>query len=378
MERKINVGIIGSGWMGCTHARAYLNVQQVYGCEIIPVLKTIADVNEEAAKAAKAKYGFGNWTTRWEDIVEDPEIQLVVVATPNIYHIEQAISAAEHGKAVFCEKPFGMNVTEVKKGLSAIKKADVTSMIGFVYINNPILQYARQLVQSGELGEVISFNGEFNMDHAVDPEAPHVWRHYSKVSGALGDTATHVFSISDYLIGEDQIDEVCGIASILYEKRRNPKNKEEMLPVENDDQVDVIFKYKNGAHGNITSSRVAPGNKVGERFEIQMTKGTIRFDQERMSELQVYRHNDPVAEQGFKTILQNPQHGEFGYFYPQTGLGVGYMDLMTIQAHKMLKAAAEGEKVKPDAESGYYITVLTDAILKSISEHRWVKVDECR
>jgi len=303
---------------------------------------------------------------------------LVVIATPNKYHIEQLIAAAKNGKAVFCEKPFGMNTEEVEAGLRVIEETGVPNMVGFVYIHNPIIGYAKKIIESGELGDVVSFKGVFDMDYAADPDIPHAWRYYSSISGALGDIGTHVLSISEYLIGENQINEVCAITNTLYKERRNPNDSKGFLPVENDDQVNIIYKYKNGAVGSITASRIAPGNKVGERFELQLTKGTIRYDQERMGELEVYKISDPVEEQGFKTIHENVMHGEFSMFYPQAGLSLGYIDIMTIQAYKLLKAISEGRKIKPDAESGYNITVLTDAILKSANEHRWVKIDKCR
>ncbi|MCH3964801.1 MAG: Gfo/Idh/MocA family oxidoreductase [Clostridium sp.] len=373
--KQIKIGIIGGGWMGTTHARAYNNVRQHYGLDVVPILELIVDTCEEQAERVCRQYGFNRWSTEVKDIFNDPSIDLIVITTPNKYHVPLLIEAAKTGKAIFCEKPMGMNAGEAKKALDAVNRYNNITMCGFIYINNPMVVYARELMESGKLGKVISFRGEYDMDYCAGKDIPHTWRQYDAVSGALGDIGAHMLSISNFLVGE--IDEVCAKTQIVYKQRKKSKDSNEMLPVENDDEVNAIYTFKNGCLGTLVSSRVAPGNKVGERFEVQLTKGAIRFDQERMNELEVYDHSAPPENQGFKLIRAMPLHGEYGIFCTQAGLGISYIDLMTIQAHKMLKAVSENKKIRPDVEDAYKINVLIDAMLKSDREHRWVKVSEC-
>ncbi|MCB6364944.1 Gfo/Idh/MocA family oxidoreductase [Intestinibacillus massiliensis] len=374
--KKLKIGIIGAGWMGTTHARAYNNIQQHYGTAVVPELEIIVDAFEAQAQKVCEQYGFNRWSTQPDDAISDPDIDVIVITTPNKFHVELVEKAAAAGKAVFCEKPLGMDGADAKKALDAVRKNHTTSMVGFIYTHNPMVVQARELIQSGKLGKVVSFHGQYDMEYSAAPSIPHRWRDYDAISGALGDIGAHMLALSDFVVGS-KITEVCGKSSTVFTERPSADDPSKMLPVGNDDIFNVIYTYENGALGNLVTSRVAPGNKVGERFEVQCTKGAVRFDQERMNELEVYYHTDAPDDQGFKLIRGMPEHGEYGVFCTQAGLGISYIDLMTIQAHKFLTAVAEGKTVKPDIESGFEVNVLIDAMLKSDQEHRWVKVSEC-
>ncbi|MGE4549672.1 MAG: Gfo/Idh/MocA family protein [Intestinibacillus sp.] len=371
---ELKVAIIGAGWMGTTHARAYNNIRQHYGTEIVPVLELIVDAVEAQAKTVCAQYGFNRWSTDPADAINDPTIDIVLITTPNQFHVDLVCRAAAAGKAIFCEKPLGMDSADAAKALDAVRKFGAISMVGFIYINNPAIVEARKILESGEIGEPVSFHGQYDMEYSADPGIPHRWRDYDAISGALGDIGAHMLAISDYVVGS-RITDVCGKSKLVYPERPDPRTPGKKLPVTNDDIFNVIYTYQNGALGNIVTSRVAPGNKVGIRFELQCTRGAIRFDQERMNELDVYYMSDG-RNAGFRNIKMGPQHGEFGVFCTAQGLGISYIDLMTIQAHKFLTAVATGVPVKPDIESGYDVNVLIDAMLKSDRERRWVKVPE--
>ena len=148
---------------------------------------------------------------------------------------------------------------------------------------------------------------------------------------------------------------------------------DKLLPVENDDLFHALYKLENDAFGILTTTRVAPGEKVGIRFEVQCTKGAIRFDQERMNELDVSYASDG-RNAGFRNIKMGPQHGEFRYFAAAQGLNISWQDLMCIQAHKFLEAVVKGQEIKPDIEIAYEVNVLLDALFQSDRENRWVDV----
>ncbi len=374
--KTLKVAVIGAGWIGTSHAVAYHNVRQHYGTDVVPELEIIVDAFEEQAKKVCEQYGFNRWSTNEDDAINDPSIDIIMITTPNQFHVPLVQKAAAAGKAIFCEKPLGMNGADAKKALDAVKKYDVPTMVGFVYINNPAVIEARRIIESGEIGEVVSFQGRYDMEYSADPDMPHRWRDYDEISGALGDIGAHMMAISDFVTGSKMV-EVCGKSKIVYDKRPDPKNPGKFLPVTNDDLFNMMYTLDNGALGCLVTTRVAPGEKVGIRFEVQCTKGTIRFDQERMNELDVYYMSDG-RNAGFRNIKMGPQHGEFGVFASAQGLGISWIDLMTMQAHKFLTAVAEGRKVKPDIESAYDVNILIDAALKSDREHRWVKVSECK
>lgn len=374
--KTLKVAVIGGGWIGTSHALAYHNVRQRYGTDVVPELDLIVDAVEEQAKLVCEQYGFNRYSTKPDDAFGDPSIDIVLITTPNQFHVEQVQKAAAAGKAIFCEKPLGMDAADAKKALDAVNENDTISMVGFIYTHNPAVVEARRIIASGEIGEVVSFQGRYDMEYSADPDIPHRWRDYDKISGALGDIGAHIIALSDFVIGSP-IAEVCGKSKIVYDRRPDPKNPGQFLPVTNDDLFDMVYTCENGVLGTIVTSRVASGEKVGIRFEVQCTKGAIRFDQERMNELDVYYASDG-SNAGFRNIKMGPQHGEFGDVSTTQGLNISWIDLMTIQAHKFLKAVVEGKKVKPDIESGYEVNVLIDALLKSDEEHRWVKVSECK
>lgn len=374
--KTLKVAIIGGGWIGTSHALAYHNVRQRYGTDVVPELELVVDAVEEQAKNVCEQYGFNRYSTNPDDAIGDPSIDIVMITTPNQFHVEQVQKAAAAGKAIFCEKPLGMDGADAKKALDAVKANDTISMVGFIYTHNPAVVEARKIIESGQIGEVVSFQGRYDMEYSADPDIPHRWRDYDKISGALGDIGAHMIALSNFVIGSP-IDEVCGKSKIVYDKRPDPKNPGQFLPVTNDDVFDVLYTCENGVLGTIVTSRVAPGEKVGIRFEVQCTKGAIRFDQERMNELDVYYASDG-SNAGFRNIKMGPQHGDFAAVSTTQGLNISWIDLMTIQAHKFLAAVAEGKKVKPDIESGYEVNILIDAMLKSDEERRWVKVSECR
>jgi predicted dehydrogenase len=155
-----------------------------------------------------------------------------------------------------------------------------------------------------------------------------------------------------------------------------------MRAVENDDVTQFLMRFAdgppgaNGAIGTIGSSRIGTGRKLGLGYEIQGTKGALLFTQERMNELKLYRHTDPSAERGYKTVYIGPDHPNFAAFHPLPGIGLGYNDQKIIEARDLIVAVAEGRPLGPDFAFGHKISQVIDAVLKSVEERRWVRVDE--
>lgn len=374
--KKIRIGLIGAGFMGRTHATAYKSINNIFGDEVVPELVAVADVFESNAKALADKYDFARYTTDWKELVQADDIDMVDITTPNASHCPIAIEAAKHGKHVYCEKPLAMSAAEAIDATRQVESAGIVTALGFNYVWNPVQQYVRALVQSGALGEVMSFRGTFDQDFYNDPDQKHEWRMLksASASGALGDLASHTISLSQFIVGD--IDEVCGMTQIFVGERPDPKDPSKMLPVENDDLVQFMFKYKNGASGTIFSNRLAAGRKMALGYEIQLTNGCIVYSQERQNEVQIYRHDDPKTERGFKTVLIAPGHGEYDKFYGGAGICLGYADQKTIEAYHTLKCVAEGEKSPIDFRFGMKVMQVIDAVLASAETRQWVKIDE--
>lgn len=258
MSKTIRVGLIGAGFIGRSHATAYVNQCQ-FGSDVKVELKVVADPVEAAAKALAESHGFERVTTDWHEVVTADDVDLVCICTPNSQHCEIAIEAARNGKDINCEKPLGMDGDEAAAAAKIIKECGVTATCGFNTMKIPVIAYAKQVIDSGELGELVSFRGSYDTDGLADPDAPHAWRMLAKNSllGSMGDLAAHVLSISQYLLGD--ITSVSGMTKIVYDKRKDAKGN--VQPVENDDVAQFLCRYANGGIGYISSSRVAPGRK---------------------------------------------------------------------------------------------------------------------
>ncbi len=372
--------------MGKAHASAYKNVPLVFGTEpAVPVLEIIADVNGAWAQAGAENLGFSRWTDDWRKVVTDGDVDVVDITAPNNVHAEMAIAALEAGKPVYCEKPLALNAAESMRMVEAAQRSGLTTLVGYNYLKNPAQGFARELVRSGELGEIIQFRGAFDQDVMTDPGVPFSWRHDRAIAGAgtLGDTATHVLSLSQFLVGN--IVEVCGMAETVIKDRpvatggsghTARAGSSEMRAVENDDISQFLFRYAAGGIGYITSSRVGTGRKLGLDYEIQGTKGALTYTQERMNELRLYRHTEPRAERGYKTIYIGPDHPGYAAFHPIPGMGLGYNDQKIIEARDLIVAVANNAPAEPDFVFGHRIALAQDAVIRSIQERRWVQLAE--
>ena len=371
MSKTVRVGLIGAGFIGRSHATAYVNQCQ-FGSEIKVDLKVVCDPVEAAAKALAASHGFERYCTDWHKVVTADDVDLVCICTPNSMHCEIATEAAKNGKAINCEKPLGMDGDQSEAAAKAIKKYNATATCGFNTMKIPVIAYAKKVIDSGRLGELVSFRGSYDTDGLATPDAPHAWRMLAANSklGSMGDLAAHVLSISQYLLGD--ITAVSGMTKIVYDKRKNTKG--EKLPVENDDVAQFLCTYANGGIGYISSSRVAPGCKQAEVFEAQFTKGIIRFSLERMNEINIYYADDPAGDQGFKNIISAPEHGEYGKFWGGPGIGIGYEDLKTIEEHHILENIVNGTKPIVDFTFAAKIDRVMEAVLESAQTGCWVNV----
>jgi predicted dehydrogenase len=373
--------------MGKTHAIAFKNAPLVFGKGPgKPVLEIVADIDAKAVETWAEQFGFARWTTNWHEVVEDPRIDIVDITTPNYLHAEMAIAAAEAGKHIYCEKPLATTLADAARIVAAVEKSGVISIIGFNYLKNPAQSFAKQMIESGELGEVTLFRGVFDQDFLANPDVPFSWRLDRAMAGtgALGDLGSHTIAFAQFLVGE--ILEVCGLDSTKITERVVPasgsgyaaaaRNGSEKRAVENEDIMQFLIRFDNGAIGTIGTSRIGMGRKLGLTYEIQGTKGSLFYTQERMNEIRLYRHADPDREKGYKTVYIGPEHPGYEAFFGLAGIGLGYNDQKIIEVHDLITAVALGQPARPDVRFAYRVDKVIEAVELSCQEHRWVQVSE--
>jgi predicted dehydrogenase len=385
--KDIHIGLIGTGGMGKAHATAYKNVPLVFGNEPgRPVLGIVADIDAKALEKWAGEFGFDRWTTNWQEIIGDPQVDVVDITTPNNLHAEMAIAAAQAGKHIYCEKPLATTSADAAHIVAAVEKSGVISMVGFNYLKNPAQAFAKQLIASGELGEITLFRGIFDQDFLANPDIPFSWRldHSLAGTGALGDLGSHTIAFAHFLVGD--ILEVCGLNATKIKERVVPaggsgyaataQSSGEKRAVENEDIMEFLIRFDNGAIGTIGTSRIGMGRKLGLGYEIQGTKGSLFYNQERMNEIQLYRHTDPDREKGYKTIYIGPEHPGYKAFFGLAGIGLGYNDQKIIEAHDLVTAIALNQPVQPDVRFAYKVNKVIDAVDLSCQQHRWVQLSE--
>lgn len=373
--KKVRIGLIGTGYIGRCHAIAYAQACTVFSLDAELELEYLAEITPELAAQKAKEFGFKRSTGHWFDVVQDPDVDVVDICTPNFLHKEIALAAIAAGKHVYSEKPLALTAADAKIMYQAAEKAGVKTLVGFNYIKNPTTQLAREIIQRGEIGEVIHFYGTHNEDYLASKNTPLDWHCIKSKAGlgALGDLAAHIVQMAQYLVGSD-IEKVIGDMQTVITTRPNPQNLAQRLPVENEDQASALVRFANGCMGTIETSRIACGRKMGLSYVITGSKGTITYTQERMAELKLYIHDDDPARQGFKTILTGPLHPDYKSFCVSAGHGIGFNDQKTVEIRDLINGLANDRKMYPDFEEGFKVSRVLDAIAQSCQKKCWIDV----
>jgi predicted dehydrogenase len=376
--RTVNVALIGYAFMGRAHSNAYRQVSPFFSPRLRPRMKVLCGRTRAKVEQAARELGWEEAATDWREVVARPDIDLIDVSTPGDSHAEIAIAAARAGKAVLCEKPLANSVADAARMLTAVEKAGVTHMICHNYRRAPAVMLARQLVADGKIGELRHYRGTYLQDWIVDPQFPFVWRFDRKQagSGALGDIAAHSIDLARFLVGE--IAEVSGHLQTFIKERPLPGDRKRTGRVTVDDAAAALVRFENGAMGTIEATRLAPGRKNYNRFEINGSRGSVAFDLERMNELEVYFESDPPAARGFRRVLvTEPTHPYFKAWWPP-GHIIGYEHTFVHTVYDLLEAMADGRVPEPSFVDGLKNQQVLEAIDRAARTRRWVAVRATR
>ncbi|MCR8547774.1 Gfo/Idh/MocA family oxidoreductase [Salipiger sp. P9] len=388
-KKTLNIGLIGSGFMGQAHADAFHRAALLYrNLPLRPVLHTVADATDDLAAVAAKRFGFANATGDWRTMLADPEIDVIDITTPNAMHFDMAMEAIAAGKHVYCEKPLTVTLEDARKLKEAAAKAGVKTMVAFNNIKTPAALLAKKLIERGDIGTPTRFRGWFDQGFFNDPEMPWSWRcsRQQAGSGSLGDLGSHVVSVAQYLMGD--MASVMGQEQTFFKTRPAPGGgsgygatvdaSAARMEVENEDQFQALVTFANGAGGTIESSRIAAGKIFGVFWEVSGTEGTIVMDGERFNELKIARYSDTKHDRGFKTLLAGSQVEQFGGFFgfDFAGGGLGYFDVKVIEVHDLVCGIAGQEGCFPDFAFGYENQRIIAAMEQSVAEGRRVTLGE--
>jgi predicted dehydrogenase len=372
--QTIRFGIIGSGYMAKMHSLALRNIgaflwRQVPAIEMVRLI----DIVPEAAAEGAAQWGWREHGTDWRTVTRAEDIDAVIIITPNDSHAALAIDAFANGKHVFCEKPLSNSVADAERMVAAAKASGKVNVVNFSYRTWPGIELARQMIEQGDLGEILHFEGHFFQDYAADPSLPFGWRFDRSVAGggAFGDIGSHIMDIACSLCGP--VERIAAVTRRLHEAR--PAGRPDARPVTVDDITASLVHFASGATGSVHASWVATGHKSSLAFTVVGTKGSLSFDWERNNEIQFYDAADPKETAGFRRIVLGGIHPEAAPFWYAQGQGLGYGEAFVITARRMIEAIKRNDlTARPSFEEALHVNRVIDAAYRAADIGTWVEV----
>ncbi|MEU7562351.1 Gfo/Idh/MocA family protein [Streptomyces eurythermus] len=381
MVDALGVAVIGFGWMGRVHTRAYARLPHHYpDLPLRPRLVTVAEEVPARAEEAAERFGFVSATRDWREVAADPRVQAVSVTAPNFLHREIGVTLAEAGKHLWIEKPVGLTAADARAVADAVARAGVQGTVGFNYRNAPAVEAARELIASGGIGTVTHVRVRLFSDYAADPDTALTWRYERRRggSGVLGDLASHGVDLARFLCGE--IASLAADTAVFVPERARPGGATaghalapggEPGPVENEDYAGCLLRFASGARGVLEACRVSVGEQNAYGFEVHGSRGAVFWDFRRMNELGVCRgtgyRDQPVA-----TVHVGPGAGEFAAFQPGAANAMGYDDLKVIEACRFVRSVAEGTPYGTTLADAVHSARALDAMERSARTGGWV------
>lgn len=387
--QRIGVGLISVGWMGKVHTRAYQALPMFYPeLGVKPELVVAADPVEDRQEYARDVLGYAEAVSDYRDVLAREDVDVVSICAPNFLHAEIGIAAAQAGKSFWIEKPVGRNAADTLLVQEAVLKAGVTTSIGFNYRHTPALEYAKKIIASGELGQITNFRGTFFADYSSDPRGALSWRFIKEMagSGVSGDLVGHLVDLVQYILGP--VDRVSALSSVVHSQRPIPApgggshfdlvEGGEMGAVENEDYIAILAQLGSdavarSAIGTLEASRVTVGKRASYNLEIYGTKGSLKWDFERLNELELAIGADPVRV-GYQRIMAGPGFGDFSHFQPGSGTSMGFDDLKIIEAKKFIASYLGKEHLNSNINDAVSAALVVDAALLSATTQTWQNI----
>lgn len=378
-SRSIGVGLVSVGWMGRLHSRAYTLVPHYYPeLKTRPRLVAAADVADSGRDYATSVLGYESSTSDYRAVIENPAVDVVSICAPNALHQEIAIAAAQAGKPFWLEKPAGRTGAETEAIAHAAATAGVLTCVGFNYRHAPAVLHARELIDSGALGRISNVRGRFFGGFSSNPEDPLTWRFTREAggSGVLNDLMGHLVDLIQFLVGS--IGSVVATIGTYIEDRPLSAGVgfgDERGAVENEDYATMLVTFTPsalgaGALGSLEASRIAVGPKSEYGFEIFGTEGSLRWEFERLNELEVaLTRNGPHV--GYTRVFADRNFPGYDRFQPSSGTSMGYDDLKTIEASLFLQSVLGGPARAGNIHDALAASRVNDAAEASAATRAW-------
>src|SRR5208282_2364762 len=309
-KQKLNIAMIGSGFIGKVHSNAFRQVGHFFDLPYELKLKTICARNRQKLEAAAAQWGWEEAETDWRALIGRKDIDVVDIAVPNALHAPIAMAAAEAGKIVLCEKPLATSLEEAERMAEAVRS--LPNLVWFNYRRIPAVAFAKQLIEEGHLGQTYHYRALYLNQSGNDPAKASGWRYRrgDSGSGAAGDLLSHAIDLALYLNGP--IGELTAMTHTFAAGR------------DVDDAALLLSRFSNGSVGSFEVSRYGVGCQNRNTFEINGSKGMVRFSLEDMNRLEFYDATEaPDLRASRNVLVTGPNHPYWQTFW-KPGHEIGY------------------------------------------------------
>ena len=376
-KRPVRIALIGAGKMARAHSQAYLTAARFFDLPVEPQLSVLAGRSREHAEQVARAFSWREVSCDWHEVVSRADVDLVDVCTPNALHAEMACAAAAHNKAVVCEKPLATDLEGATLMAEAVRRAHVANGVVFNYRYAPAVRHARNLIQAGELGEVRHFSVHFLQDWLLDPARQMSWRLNSdEGGGVLLDLGAHLVDLVHHLVGP--VSRVAGASAQFVAERRDRGGVVRAVDV--DDAVQALLHTDSGALGTLEVSRVAAGYRTQNGFEIVGSRGSVRWEFQRLNDLDVYLADGPASLRGWRTVsVTEPGTHPWAGRWWGAGHVLGYEETFVHQLAdflqlRILSDGQVSDSAPPTFEDGLRCQRVLAAIAEASRSGRWEAV----
>jgi predicted dehydrogenase len=357
----LNVAMIGTGFIGKVHSNAFRQVGHFFQAPYQLRLKVICGRDQGKLEAAASQWGWHEVATDWRAVVERKDIHVVDIAVPNALHAPIAIAAAAAGKIVLCEKPLAMSLDEVERMATAAR--NVPNLVWFNYRRVPAVAFAKMLINEGRVGQIFHYRALYLNQSGNDPAKTTGWRYQRAVagSGAMGDLLSHAVDLALDLNGT--ITELIAMTQTFVPAR------------EVDDAVVMMVRFANGSIGSFEASRFASGSRNRNSFEINGSKGMLRFNLENLNYLEFFDASESANLQGIRNLLvTGPDHPYAENFW-KPGHAIGYEHTFIATLGDFLGRLARRQTFHPNFDDALAVQRVLDAVQRSAESKSWVRLD---
>ncbi|MGE5494758.1 MAG: Gfo/Idh/MocA family protein [Burkholderiales bacterium] len=380
--KRLNVGVIGTGFIGPAHIEA---LRRTGLADVV----ALADVNETVAKFKAEELSIPDYYGDYKQLISRPDIDVVHICTPNHLHYKMSKEAMEAGKHVVCEKPLSMNSCEARELVEIAKQKGVVNAIHFNLRFYPVVRHVKAMIDSGELGEIFAVNGSYQQDWLFY-ETDYNWRlepEYSGASRAIADIGSHWLDLVEYVTGL-KVKSVCADFATFYPVRKKPLKPVETysgkiltpedygdVNINTEDYATVLLRFGGKAHGSLTVNQVAAGRKNRCYIEIYGSKKAVALDTERNNELWIGRrdgNNELLLKD--PSLLLEPARSITSF---PGGHNEGFPDTSKQLFKKMYSYILGGRKGDiefPTFEAGLRELELCERIVESAKSDSWKQV----